>query len=451
MRMTNFQAPGLDMAIKYIMCEIMESTERLTLAKDILKTTNVTFSLEGLTRYQSTLLCELRDSYTQQSQRYVSMDNSSFDELDSILNNNETLINTARDILNSSIELYQKMSILKDEYSDFKGRKNKLQYKHSIPIEDARYCLPLLCKTNIHVTTTGDKLLDILNLIYKKFGLLDTYEVFSDLYKFGLLNLLYLSYGSSASETLGHASRYHAQIFDEYKETGDDVILVSKFENPNINVAIAAATSGSPKTPSSILSSWGNDEHNEANKLTDRVMGYGHTSIIEHARTTCIFKMSLSAYHQFIRHRLTSNYREPLINLTNSNNGVYVPKSINESNFVTDYLDLFKKFHDFRRVLTNSGYNEDVINHFLLNGDMLKVISSSNCRSDNHIMRDRLCYTAQEEIRELFEKKINILKNIYSPNFIKDAIPQCVSSKCKEGKMSCGKQSEMINKYKEVL
>jgi thymidylate synthase ThyX len=97
MRMTNFQAPGLDMAIKYIMCEIMESTERLTLAKDILKITNVTFSLEGLTRYQSTLLCELRDSYTQQSQRYVSMNNSSFDELDRLLNNNEELMNIMKD------------------------------------------------------------------------------------------------------------------------------------------------------------------------------------------------------------------------------------------------------------------------------------------------------------------------------------------------------------------
>lgn len=39
--------------------------------KELLKTCNISFVLEGLNRWQSTMICELKDSYVQQSQRYV--------------------------------------------------------------------------------------------------------------------------------------------------------------------------------------------------------------------------------------------------------------------------------------------------------------------------------------------------------------------------------------------
>ena len=44
----------------------------------LLKTCNVSFVLEGINRWQSTMICELKDSYVQQSQRYVTLDNDGY-------------------------------------------------------------------------------------------------------------------------------------------------------------------------------------------------------------------------------------------------------------------------------------------------------------------------------------------------------------------------------------
>ena len=449
MKLTNFQAPDLYNGVTYLESKVdnyILSTTKRKVAEDILKTVDVSFSLEGLNRYQSMLLCELKDSYVQQSQRYVDMKNESFDIRDLLSGNNE-LVNEGNLILQESLNLYNEMSVLKDEYLVHKGRKSSIHYKHGIPIEDARYCLPLLSKTNIHVTTTGDKLLNIVDLIHnERFGLSfkDVTEINLNnpiLDKFSSLRIL----GEISHMVESDTKSYYDKIM-EIMEPNDkeDVILYSKLKNPNINVAVAAAASCSQKTPSEILESWGQDSNEEATKLNNRVMGYGHTSIIEHARHTFILKMSLSAYHQFIRHRLTSNYREPLINLSTDFRAPYIPESIFNSIFKERYNELYCKFYNFRNKLINRGYMKSrelqpVIHQFLLNGDMVRVISSSNCRTDSLIFRDRLCNNAQSEIRLLLEKKYKIMKTIYPKSFLKDALPQCVDGRCKEGNMTCGR------------
>jgi len=43
-----------------------------------LKTINISFVAEGIDRIQSTLICELKNSYVQQSQRYVTMGKNSY-------------------------------------------------------------------------------------------------------------------------------------------------------------------------------------------------------------------------------------------------------------------------------------------------------------------------------------------------------------------------------------
>lgn len=449
MRLTNFQAPDLEDAIKYI-CNNVEkyvfSTTKRKVAENILKTIDVSFSIEGLNRYQSMLLCELKDSYVQQSQRYVNMKNESFN-INKLLNDNDELITEGNLLLEESLNIYNEMSVLKNQYLNFKGRKNNTHYKHGIPIEDARYCLPLLTKTNVHVSTTGDKLLNILDLMYNnRFSIMKDDEIVKDLDN-SILDTL------SRHGVIGEidymvekdTSSYYNEIINLMGvDSKENVLLYSLFKEPNVNVAVAAATSGSQKTPSEILESWKDNLEDEATKLNNKVMGYGHKSIIEHARHRFLFKMSLTTYHQFIRHRLTSNYREPLINLSTEFREPYIPESINKSIFKDRYNELFVKFYEFRGKLIKQGYMhreslQPAIHQFLLNGDMIRVISSSNCRIDNHIFCDRLCNTAQTEIRLLFEEKYKIMKDIYPETFIKDALPPCVYGRCKEGKLTCGK------------
>ena len=455
MRLMNFQAPGLNKAIEF--SNMVSKSEigigisynfksRRLLLNEILKTINVSFTLEGLNRMQSTMLCELKDSYVQQSQRYVTSGKDSYYLPEVILEDKD--LEEAKKLLDESFGLYNKMSLLKDEYANYKGRKNASHYQFGIPIEDARYILPLASKTNIVVATTGDKFLNILDLIYdEEFGLSVTDEICHDLNNLGISD--FFDYGTSLHRKIKSlANMYYSNIFNLIDKNKEDVILYSKFENPDIIVGTGAATSGSVKTPSEIIKSWGENIKDDARNLTKRVMSYGHTSIIEQSRTSFVFEMSLSAYHQFIRHRLPNNFREDLIDITLKFREPYIPQSIKDSVFYQEYMDLINKFYEFRKTLMLRGYNNSVVNLFLLNCDKIRVASSTNARIDCHMLKDRICKTAQTEIREHSEKKYKILKGI-SDIFYKDALPPCVYGQCKEGKMTCGNQKEMIEKYKE--
>ena len=86
----------------------------------------------------------------------------------------------------------------------------------------------------------------------------------------------------------------------------------------------------------------------------------------------------------------------------------------------------------------------------LPNAKFIKFIVSSNARADNQIFTDRLCLTAQTEIRELYKKKFDYLYDIY-PELYKYGVPPCVTpGVCKEGKLSCGRVNYMRQMFSEI-
>ena len=78
-----------------------------------------------------------------------------------------------------------------------------------------------------------------------------------------------------------------------------------------------------------------------------------------------------------------------------------------------------------------------------------KMIMTVNARSLLNFFRHRCCNRAQWEIRELADK---MLEEVYAvaPNLFKKAGPSCVAGSCPEGKMSCGKASEVRKKYEQL-
>ena len=75
MQLTNYEGQDLlsvDVLLKQH-TEVNADTVR-----ELLKTCNVSFVLEGINRWQSTMICERKDSYVQQSQRYVTMSSDGY-------------------------------------------------------------------------------------------------------------------------------------------------------------------------------------------------------------------------------------------------------------------------------------------------------------------------------------------------------------------------------------
>ena len=100
-----------------------------------LKPLDVSFVAIGINRAQSMLLCELCDSYTQQSQRYVSMEDANISVPTRM---NKRMILRIKNIAKDAVELYNKMTVLRPSVSK-SGRKTVSDFEYGIPYEDARY------------------------------------------------------------------------------------------------------------------------------------------------------------------------------------------------------------------------------------------------------------------------------------------------------------------------
>lgn len=439
LNITNFEAVGLNKVDEWIKKEGKDNIYKDDL-KEALKYANVSFVLEGINRVQSTLICELKASYVQQSQRYVTMKEDSY--IVPELKGEDNV--KAKKLIEKAFLLYDKMSKLKSD--EFKGRPKVENYLYGIPLEDARYIIPLAAKTNISVAMSADKLLDLFYLLndcrYK--------NIFKDV-KAEFIKLLPMSLASFLKE-LCKKNDYKVQksfYKDEFEkiDSKNNMILLNSFKNLDLKAGIGAITSTHAKTPSDIMKLWGEDALKKAQGVTDRVLGYGHDSIAEQARTTFGMMCSMVTYHQQIRHRLSENHREELIDIIKDvNRDVVVPETIKKSHFCDEFMKLVGEFKEFRLYAAEK-YGNDIALSFLLNCDQIKLIISTNARIDVDMLSERICLNAQWEIRELSTKKLSELRKLSKVLYIK-ALPPCVYGKCKEGKLTCGKQMLMKERFK---
>lgn len=456
MKITNFEHTGLDKIGDWLDKHLNGVDEKQL--RELLKTANVHFVAEGINRLHSTLLCECDDSYVQQSQRYVSIKDDGYLLPELHTEYKDEAVNLTKKAFN----LYERMSELTDEFKNSPAKRRPVagDYKYGIPIEDARYILPLSCKTNVSVSMSGDKLCTLFDLMNTlKYG-----DLFSE-FKSNLLNAMRdASISVSLRIYLDRIKNSNMNILNDFYDdyfnkitSENNMVLIDSFKSLNINAGLGALTSSQDKSPSEILEKWGENAECKATDTALRVMGYGHTSISEQGRTTFGLMLSLTAYHQFLRHRLPKNYREPLLNIVvDKKRPVVVPDTIKSSIFYNEYLSLTEEFKEFRYKLykcfidkpkLESDYSrEDIILSFLLNCDKIKVVSGTNARIDSYMLGERLCMNAQWEIRELMTKKFMILRTL-SNILYESALPSCLKGKCREGKLSCGKQDLMKKKF----
>lgn len=425
MKVTLFESTGLDRVAKVI--EAMPNISNKETVRKLLKNCNLFFSIEGINRVQSMLICELQDSYVQQSQRYVTCNDY---VLPSLKDKDKA---KGEELITELFALYEKMTERKAGAS---GRPKKEDFIHGIPLEDARYILPLAVTTNMTVCMSGDKLIDL-------FGLLQNNDIFKDLQREleqflpePLKQALYSwEYPDAEDETY---LRTYYETFFFLMPQRDSVNLLEHFALPEMNVALGALTSTNQRAASQLKE---NLTSEKAQEVIKRVLSYGHESILEQARFTFGLNMSLSAYHQFVRHRMFKNVRESLEGvLKDKSRDIVIPPSIRNSQFKNEYLNLVKKAQAFQSEIF-SEYGEDKALPFLLNCQKIKIITSANARALTEMLTKRTCLNAQWEIRNLAKEMFKALYNL-SPVLFQEAVPNCLKDRCKEGKFSCGRPDE---------
>lgn len=243
-----------------------------------------------------------------------------------------------------------------------------------------------------------------------------------------------------------------------------EVKLLTYTQNPEKIVA-AAAKLCYAKSDIATLMDGLTDE--KVCSFLNRLSDLGHQSPTEHASFTFgIEGVSRSFLAQISRHRLASLsvQSQRYVDMTNAE--FVMPKEFvgdePASKTFEDAVNYaFESYEELRKYLTvryiQSGMDaksaekkaQEDARYVLPEACCTKMIITMNARELNHFFNMRCCNRAQLEIRECAEKMLELVYPI-APNLFKNAGPSCVCGACPEGAMSCGRATEMRQKYNAI-
>lgn len=243
------------------------------------------------------------------------------------------------------------------------------------------------------------------------------------------------------------------------------VTLLNNTPHPEATIAAAAKLCYSNKSIHDLTLGVSDDD---AAEFIDRLMSLGHESPIEHVTFTFgIEGISRSCSHQLVRHRIAS-YSQKSQRYVNESQFEYVtPEAMKEDPMTEAVYDetmqiIQERYDALREVLikryvkdgmdkkdAEKKANEDA-RMVLPNACCTSIIVTMNVRSLFNFFKHRCCNRAQWEIREVADEMYKLCY-LVAPNIFKYAGPGCVTGRCTEGKMSCGKTAEMIKHFKDLV
>lgn len=237
-------------------------------------------------------------------------------------------------------------------------------------------------------------------------------------------------------------------------------------------IASAAKLCYSPVGISSIEDDL-NDE--KAEKFLDMLMQLGHNSPIEHISFTFgVEGISRTLTHQLVRHRIASYSQQsqryvkldqfeyiipPSIEENEEAKKIFVEAMTRDQQYYNEIIEIL--YNKNLKELLEQGTNEKEARqksekqaiqdarYVFPNACETKIVFTMNARSLMNFFRLRCCNRAQWEIRELAIEMLRLVKGIY-PVLFKNTGPSCVNGPCSEGKMTCGKMTEVREEFKNL-
>ncbi len=247
------------------------------------------------------------------------------------------------------------------------------------------------------------------------------------------------------------------------------VILLDYTPNPEKVVAAAAKLCYSA---SDVESLYDKQTPEAVEKFLNMLSEMGHESPIEHCSFTFgIEGVSRSLLAQITRHRIASfsvqsqRYVQvkdfayvtpPEIAAEEKALAVYERSMENAIESYRELTDLLQAKH--KAALMAQGLEEkeaakkaekmaiEDARFVLPNAAQTKLVMTMNARSLMNFFHHRCCSRAQWEIRAVADEMLRLVKEV-APHLFAFAGPSCLSGRCPEGKMSCGKMAQMREKY----
>ncbi len=247
------------------------------------------------------------------------------------------------------------------------------------------------------------------------------------------------------------------------------VTLISHTPDPEKTIAAAAKLCYSPAAISDLMEHL---EQETADNFVRMLADIGHESPIEHVNFTFgIEGVSRALLAQITRHRIASYSVQSQRYVTQLDFEYVTPPEIEalpeaKAEFTRAMEAAAAAYgrltatlrQQHKQRLMEQGVAEKTAERqaeklaiedarFVLpNACTTKMIVTMNARSLFNFFRHRCCNRAQWEIRQLAEEMLALVQGV-APTLFAGIGPPCLTKACPEGKMSCGKQSEVRRRY----
>lgn len=227
------------------------------------------------------------------------------------------------------------------------------------------------------------------------------------------------------------------------------VRLLSHTPDPQETIALAGRLCYSD---SDILSLRGAVE-GKSEKFVEKLMGFGHLSPVEHASFTFgVQGVSRALLAQITRHRIASFSVQSQRYVRKEESAFVVPPSITKlgAEACAAFERQMETMQDFYRYWLDQGIPAEDARFVLPNAAETRMVFTMNARELLHYFSLRCCARAQWEIRTLSWAMLGMCMR-EAPAIFREAGPNCVSSGCTEGTMSCGRPDEAAMIHRELL
>lgn len=325
---------------------------------------------------------------------------------------------------------------------------NKLTEK-GIAKEDARFVLPYCFFSNFICSMNAREFLNVLRAMLYGRG-----SKYPEIKKIGLSLLEQAQeIAPGVMESFNNFGKTFSDKPDfsflsskgEYVNEKPLVELISYTENSDLAVAKTALISETALNQDEVNSVVSDGETRK--RIIDAVIDCARPRPLEAASYTFrLNNVSLACITHIVRHRIQC---VTVPELTSSNRGRYIiPPAVNaDAELLELYTNAFSETEKLYNELRDMGESEENLIYVLLSGNTLDLTITMNARELLLFLKLRTCERAQWEIRDYAYLMLKMLRDS-APDIFRRYGPSCfVTGVCPEGRLSCGKISEIKNRF----
>lgn len=362
-------------------------------------------------------------SFTVKSRRYVDFSDCGYLVPDFTSDEDKTAYTSAMDKLFSA---YAKLT------------------EKGVPKEDARFVLPYCFYSNFLCSLNGREMVNVLTAMIYGRG-----KKIKEIYNIGL-------------SLLEQCRKYAPGVFTDFElkgvkyNDGSDLAFEAKDEKTSStevcqilsvtpdgekNIARCALIQQGDYSAESIEKIISSDEN--VRKILNSLVGSSRPRALESYNCTVRFNgVSLSTLTHFARHRIQNICIPNLIKADRNN--YCLPETVKADEELRNiYDDAFDTMKELYNDLKAKGYDDNVLIYCVLSGNTVDIVTTINARELMLFFRLRSCTRAQWEIQIYANDLLRKLRAI-SPDLFSLYGPSCyVLGYCPEGKMTCGRASEI--------